>query len=51
MSFKKGLDKEVMVHIYNGMLLSHKKHHIMPFVAICMDLDIPILSQRKTGII
>ena len=44
-----------MVHIYNGVLLSHKKNNeIMPFAARWMDLEIIILSkisQKKTNII
>ena len=46
-------DKEDMVHIYDGLLLSHKKNEIMPFVATWMDLEITILSEvkRKTNII
>ena len=40
MSFKTGLDKEDVVHIYNGILLSHKKHEIMSFVSTWMDLEI-----------
>ena len=34
-----------MAHIYNGILLSHKKHKIMPFAATWMDLVIIILSK------
>ena len=44
------MDKEDVVHTYNGILLSHKKNEIMP----CMDPEIVILSeisQRKTNII
>ena len=45
--------KEDMVHIYNGILLSHKKNKTMPSAATWMDLEIVILSEvrhRKTHI-
>ena len=54
MSIDRWMDKEDVVHIYNGILLSHKKNEIMPFSATWMDLDIIIVSevsQRKTSII
>ena len=45
MSISRGMDKEDVVHIYNGILLSHKKNDIMPFVVTWMDLEIVILSE------
>ena len=38
------MDKEDIVSIYNGILLSHK-NEIMPIVATQMDLEIIILSE------
>ena len=35
------------VCIYNGILLSHRKNEIMPFVATWMDLEITILSEVR----
>ena len=34
-----------MIYIHNGILLSHKKNDIMPFVATWMELETLILSE------
>ena len=34
-----------MVHIYNGILLSHKKNEVLPFAATWMDLKDIMLSE------
>ena len=39
------MGKEDVVHIYNGILLSHKKNEIIPFATSWMDLKIIILSE------
>ena len=39
------MDKGDVVHIYNGILLSHKKNEIMPFIATWVDLQTIILSE------
>ena len=49
MSIDRGMNKEV-VHIYNGILLSHKKNKMMPFAAIWMDLEITEWSKSDTEI-
>ena len=45
MSIDRGMDKEDVVHIYNGILLRHEKNETMPFEATCMDLESVILSE------
>ena len=44
MSIDRGIDRDVE-HIYNGILLSHKKDKIMPFSATWMQLKTLILSE------
>ena len=39
------MDKENVAHIYNGILLSHKKDEIMSFAATWMNLEMIILSE------
>ena len=47
MSVNREEDKEDVVHIYSGILLSHKKDKIMPIAAIWMDLEMIILSEES----
>ena len=52
MAIKRGLDREDVVYIPNGILFSHKMNEKMPFVATWMGLEIITLSeirQRKTN--
>ena len=34
-----------MVHVYSGILLSHKKNEVVPFAATWVDLEMIILSE------
>ena len=46
------MDKENVVHMYNGILLSHKEKVTMPSAVTLMDLEMMILSevsQREKG--
>jgi len=45
MSIDRGMYKEDVVHIYNGVLLSHKKDEILPFATTQIDLEYIMLSK------
>ena len=45
MSINRGMDKEDVVHRYNGILLSHRKNEMMPFAAVWTDLETVIPSE------
>ena len=45
MSINREMDKEEVVHIYNGILLSHKKNEIIPSAATWVDLEIITVSE------
>ena len=45
MPISQGLDKENVVYIHHGTLLSHKRNEIMAFTASWMELKIIILSE------
>ena len=45
MYINRGMEKEEVVHIYNGILDSHKKNKLMPFAVTWVDLVTVILSE------
>ena len=45
MSIDRGVDPEEVVHIHNGILLSHQKNEIPAFLATWMDLETIMLSE------
>ena len=47
MCINAGMDKEDEVHIYNRILLSHKKEKAIPCAAPWVDLEIIILSEVR----
>ena len=44
------MDKEDVVHIFDGILVNHKKDEIIPVATMLMDLEIAILSQTEKDI-
>ena len=51
MYIDRGMDKEDVVHTYNGILLNHKKEWNVTIVATQMDLENIVLSKSKATII
>ena len=51
MSIDRGVDKENVVCLYNGILPIHERNEMMPFAATWIDPEIIILSKdRKENI-
>ena len=47
MSIDRGMDKEAVVYLYNGISSAIKKNEIVPLAATWMDLEIIIQSQAR----
>ena len=47
MSINRGMDEEDMVHVHNGILLSHRRSEVRTFVATLRDLEVVILSETS----
>ena len=45
MSINREMDKEDVVHVYSGILLSHKRNKIVPFAEMWIDLEAVIQSS------
>ena len=45
MSISRAMDKEDVVHTYNGILLSQKRNEIVSFAGTWMDLESVIESE------
>ena len=47
MSINRGVDQDDVVHILNGILLSHYFNEIPAFLATWMDLEVIMLSEAS----
>ena len=47
-SIDREMDKIDVLHIYNGILLIHKKNKKMPFIETCINLEIVLNGVSQT---